>query len=152
MEARRQIQQQAITLLSRREYSARELQQKLTASHPVEAVDEVLQSLQQQGLQSDERFARVWTRHRLLQGYGPVRVQAELRQKGVDSELIQQSLANEDFDWFEQARQVHQRKFGARRARDAKEKARQMRFLQYRGFTGDQIRHALQGSAEDITE
>lgn len=143
MDTRQDIQQQAITLLSRREYSARELQQKLAASWPPEAVAVVLQGLQAQGLQSDERFARIWTRHRLLQGYGPVRIQVELRQKGVAGELIQQCLADEDFDWFEQARQVWQRRFGGKGTPDAREKARQMRFLQYRGFTGDQIRYAL---------
>lgn len=146
METSQSVQHQAITLLSRREYSARELQHKLGASHPAETVEAVIESLKQQGLQSDERFARVWVRHRQSQGYGPVRVQAELRQKGIDSELIQQSLMDESHDWFEHARQVHERKFGRKPARDAREKARQMRFLQYRGFTGDQIRHALQAA------
>ena len=140
------IQYQAITLLSRREYSARELQLKLAASHPADTVEAVIASLQQQGLQSDERVAQVWVRHRHAQGYGPLRVQAELRQKGIDGELIQQCLADDSHDWFEHARQVHERKFGSKPARDAREKARQMRFLQYRGFTGDQIRHALQAA------
>ncbi len=140
------IRQEAVTLLSRREYSARELQQKLAVSHPAETVGEVIESLQSQGLQSDQRFAQVWVRHRLLQGCGPLRVQAELRQKGIAGDLIQQCLADDSIDWFEQARQAFQRKFGSR-GKDAREKARQMRFLQYRGFTGDQIRHALQGDS-----
>lgn len=145
MESNQAVRQEAVSLLSRREYSARELQQKLEATHPAETVSGVIESLQSQGLQSDERFAQVWVRHRLLQGYGPLRIQAELRQKGVASELIQQCLEDDSIDWFEQARQAHQRKFGQRPGREPREKARQMRFLQYRGFSGDQIRHALQG-------
>jgi regulatory protein len=146
MESNQAIRQEAVTLLSRREYSARELQQKLEATHPVDSVAGVIESLQSQGLQSDERFAQVWVRHRLLQGYGPLRIQAELRQKGVAGELVQQCLQDDSIDWFEQARQAHQRKFGQRPGREPREKARQMRFLQYRGFSGDQIRHAMQGA------
>lgn len=144
MESTQAIRQEAVTLLSRREYSARELQRKLETSYPADSVVDVIESLQSQGLQSDERFARVWVRHRLLQGYGPLRIQAELREKGIASDLIQQCLQDDGIDWFEQARQAHQRKFGRRPGRESREKARQMRFLQYRGFSGDHIRHALQ--------
>lgn len=144
MEARQAVQQQAITLLSRREYSARELQQKLEPGHDRELVTAVIESLQQQGLQSDRRFAEVWTRHRVMQGYGPLRVQMELRQKGIAGELIDGCLQSESVDWFEQAKALYSRRFGNRPAREPKEKARQIRFLQYRGFTSDQIRYALE--------
>lgn len=139
------IRQEALSLLSRREYSARELQQKLQTRHPADAVASVIESLQSGNLQSDLRFAGVWLRHRLLQGYGPLRIQAELRQKGIPDSLIRQTLDDSGVDWFEQAQLTFQRKFGHRPARDMREKARQMRFLQQRGFTGDQIRHACRG-------
>lgn len=144
MDARKALQQQALQLLSRREYSARELQRKLETGQDAELVGDILQQLQVQGLQSDARFAEVWTRHRILQGYGPQRVQVELRQKGIASDLIQQCLASEAHDWFGQAQAVFNRRFGNRPARDAKEKARQMRFMQYRGFNQDHIRFAME--------
>ena len=146
MDARQAIQQQAVTLLSRREYSARELQRKLEASHDSELVTEVVEALQGQGLQSDERFAEVWTRHRVMQGYGPHRLQVELRQKGIAGELIQQCLQSESLDWFELAKAAYERKFGGRPARDPREKAKQIRFLQYRGYSGDQIRFAMESA------
>lgn len=135
--------QAAIGLLARREYSARELQLKLRASQPEEAIAEAIESLQAQGLQSDQRFASTWLRHRLLQGYGPQRIQQELRQKGIADELLRSCLQDEAIDWFAQASEVFQRKFGRRPPKDAKEKAKAMRFMQYRGFTSDQIRHVL---------
>ncbi len=147
MDVRQAIQQKAIVLLSRREYSARELQQKLLASHDSESVEWVIENLQQQGLQSDARFAEVWIRHRVVQGYGPLRVKMELREKGVSLDLIQQMLESETVDWFQQAKTTFQRRFGGRPARDVREKAKQTRFLQYRGFNGDQIRHALESDA-----
>ena len=143
MESSQPIRQKALDLLSRREYSARELQVKLSPGHDQHVVEALIEDLQQQGLQSDARFAEVWTRQRYLQGYGPVRVQVELRQKGISSELVQQSLGNEDMDWFANAREAYLRRFGHRPPKDHKDKAKQMRFLQYRGFTGDQIRFAM---------
>ena len=138
-----QIRQQALQLLSRREYSARELQQKLAGAHPAEELAAVLQQLAEQGLQSDQRFAEVWARHRRTQGFGPIRIQSELRQKGISPDQIQTTLEAEEMDWFAHASDVWQRRFRGRRERDPRLKAKQIRFLQYRGFTGEQIRHAL---------
>lgn len=144
MQERQALLQQAIQLLSRREYSARELQRKLEAGQDAELVAEALTELQRQGLQSDERFAEVWVRHRVLQGHGPIKVQMELRQKGIAGEVISRVLTQGDVDWFEQARAIYQRRFGLRPPADPREKARQMRFLQYRGFNADQIRYAME--------
>ena len=142
-----QIRQQALQLLSRREYSARELQQKLAGGHSAEDLGTVLQQLAEQGLQSDRRFAEVWVRHRRSQGFGPIRIQSELRQKGISPDQIQAAMEADGMDWFAHACDVWQRRFRGRRERDPRLKAKQIRFLQYRGFTGEQIRHAL-GSAD----
>lgn len=141
---RQALLQQAIQLLSRREYSARELQCKLEPGQDAERVAEVLSELQRQGLQSDERFAEVWVRHRVLQGHGPIKIQMALREKGIAAEVISKVLTQGDVDWCEQARVVYRRRFGLRPPADPREKARQMRFLQYRGFNADQIRYAME--------
>lgn len=142
-----QIRQQALQLLSRREYSARELQQKLAGGHAAEDLAAVLEQLAEQGLQSDRRFAEIWVRHRQAQGFGPIRIQSELRQKGISPDQIQAAMEADGMDWFAHAGDVWQRRFRGRRERDPRLKAKQIRFLQYRGFTGEQIRHAL-GSAD----
>ena len=131
-------------LLARREHSVRELRQKLVAREfdPEEA-EEAIQHLIAEGLQSDARFAEAYTASRLRTGKGPVRIRNELEQRGVAAELIDASLAGVDVDWFECARAVRVRKFGAASPDDFHERARQSKFLQYRGFTGEQIRSAL---------
>ena len=146
MKTDQEARQQALQLLSRREYSARELQQKLQGDHDPDQIETVLAQLQEQGLQSDARFAEMYVRHRQQQGHGPVRIQGELRQKGIAPDLVQEYLQDGDVDWFEQAKTVRRRRFGDAPPADARLKAKQMRFLQYRGFTSDQIRFAL---AED---
>ena len=61
---------------------------------------------------------------------------------GLESELIERCL-DENPDWVERARSVRQKKFGKSLPADYAGKAKQARFLQYRGFTGAQIRQAL---------
>jgi regulatory protein len=129
-----------MNLLARREHSIRELRRKLQGrGYRAETVDEVLAELVSGGLASDLRYTESYIRSRCERGYGPVRIRAELRQRGVAGELIEQVLAAEDSDWPGRIRAVHRAKFGGARPRELKERARQVRFLQYRGFTMGQI-------------
>lgn len=146
-EEEQQIREKALQLLSRREYSQRELATKLSGKFHPEITDRVLASLIEQGFQSDQRFCESFFRNRVRQGHGPIRIQAELKQKGISSSQIQQTLEQEPVDWFQQARDTYSRRFGQHKATDAKVRAKQMRFLQYRGFTMEQINHAI--NAED---
>jgi regulatory protein len=84
-----------------------------------------------------------------------VRIRAELRQQGIAPERIDEELGRQTLDWVALAAQVRQRKFGATLPRAAAERARQARFLQYRGFDHEHIRAALRrepGSADDTDE
>jgi regulatory protein len=143
VEETQEIREKALYLLSRREYSAKELAVKLHAKFDAERVDSVLAGLAEQGLQSDQRFASMLVRGRIGQGHGPIRIQMELKQKGISAEHIQQALVDNPVDWFEQARNAFQRRFGQVHASDMKLRAKQMRFLQYRGFNLDQIQYAM---------
>ena len=58
-------------------------------------------------------------------------------------ELLEEALSGSGYDWLEQAALVRQKRFGRSLPSDMKEKARQLRFLQYRGFTGSQVSQAL---------
>jgi len=135
------IEQAAVRLLAGREHSRAELWRKLRArSYDSEAVDKVLDDLIQQRLLSDERFTEQYLASRQRRGFGPVRIKGELRERGVNDELIRSHLNEYDEDWMETLRQTHDKKFGAELPDSMKEKARRVRFLEYRGFTGEQIR------------
>lgn len=128
----------------RREHSRRELRGKLVAAgHEAEAVDRLLAQLEQERLLSDDRFAEAYIRYRSERGYGPMRIKAELRERGIDDSLGNEQLRAAEVDWFELAEHVRHKRFGSGSPRDFKERARQMRFLQYRGFTSEQIQAAL---------
>jgi len=134
----------AVGLLTRREHSARELALKLHARGYTEAVIEpVLARLAAERLQSDERYAEIYLFQRSEKGYGPQRISAELRERGIDDSLIsaamRRAVDEEEIDWFERAAAVYARKFGGLPIDDLKERAKRQRFLQYRGFSHEQI-------------
>jgi regulatory protein len=134
----------AVRLLARREHGAEELKRKLAAKgHDAESVERVVEKLGAKRLVSDDRFVKTFVYHHAKRGQGPVRIRAELRQQGIEAGLVDQALAGTDMDWNRLAAEVRRRKFGASVAVSRSERAKQARFLQYRGFTADQIRAAL---------
>ena len=133
----------ALQLLTRRDYSRAELKSKLAAhAESEEELDHVLATLQSERLLSDERYAaqRVVARG---SRYGNARLKQELRQKGVGDEDIATALP-EAGDETERCRAIWAKKFG-RPPASPEERAKQMRFLQYRGFSGEAIRRAMRG-------
>ena len=96
-----------------------------------------------QGLQDDRRFVECFVQSRINQGKGPARIRADLGQRGLEAGLVEQVLDDTEEDWFALACEVRQRKFGEALPADFKEKARQMRFLQYRGFEQAHIQSAV---------
>jgi regulatory protein len=86
------------------------------------------------------------------QGKGPVRIRLELQQRGIDGQLVDEALDATAEDWAELAGRVRVRKFGARQPTDFPEKARQMRFLQYRGFDSEHIRRAVEESEQEASD
>jgi regulatory protein len=140
----------AVRLLARREHGTRELKRKLSAKgHDDGAVNRVLEKLETKKLVSDERFVSTFVHHRARRGQGPARIRAELRQQGIADSQIEQEIANSSVDWVGAASAVRRRKFGTQRPASLAERAKQARFLQYRGFTADQIRAALQTQEGD---
>jgi len=131
-------------LLARREHSRRELAAKLKRLNPDAAlIEQVLSGLEAEHAQSDDRFTSEYIRQRSGKGYGPLRIQQELRQRGITPpESVRTAM--EGVDWLELAAKVRHKKFGRAIPRAVAERARQMRFLEYRGFSADHIRHALQ--------
>lgn len=144
-EARRR----AMDLLARREHSRDELVKKLKAAgFEQNATFDAIDALRKEGLQSDRRFVESFVSSRVRQGKGPIRIRADLAQRGVREPCIGSALTNADVDWCALASEIREKKFGREVPADFKEKARQMRFLQYRGFESDQIRAAVGGDVE----
>ena len=112
-------------------------------------VSETVDKLSGEGLQDDRRFVENFAQSRINQGKGPVRIRQELGERGLNAGLIDEVLEDVTEDWFGLARQVRRKKFGADLPRDFKEKARQMRFLQYRGFESGHIHAAISPHGED---
>ncbi|MCC5797524.1 MAG: recombination regulator RecX [Methylophaga sp.] len=141
----------AIGLLARREHSASELRQKL-GQHDLDPteIENCLQKLCEQGLQSDQRFAQNYLRYRSQKGMGPQRIEHELRQKGINAALIQTVMQDSEIDWFALADTVRCKRFGEQGPRDFTERAKQQRFMQYRGFSHEHITESFDlGSHEN---
>ena len=139
------IRHRAMDLLARREHSREELRRKLLQRFPDESslLDTVLDTLANDNLQSDQRFAEAFIDARISKGQGPHRIRAELRQRGVSELAIDQALNNCEVDWFERARQVAEKKYPGKRCDSFAERGKRSRFLQYRGFSPDHIDSAL---------
>lgn len=132
-----------LEMLARREHSSWELQRKLAArGYQAGLIEAVLAELRRDNLQSDQRFAESYFRSRAERGFGPRRIAVELKERGVSGTLIGDCLSQER-DWHSQAMKVRSKRFGQALPSNPRERARQMRFLQYRGFTQEQITHAL---------
>lgn len=135
---------QALELLARREHSRRELERKLKArSFPDELIAATLDRLERSGALAVERFAASFVRVRVAKGFGPVRIRLELGQRGVEESECAAFLSSDAFDWNALAREARVKRFGNTAPRDFKDRAKQARFLQYRGFSMDQISSAL---------
>ena len=142
----------ALDLLARREHSTAELRDKLTAREfDPEEIETTLADLARDGLLSDERFVEAFVAAHVRRGQGPVRIRADLQRKGVAAGLIACRLTPDSHDWGELARSVRIKRFGRSQPRDFRERAKQSRFLEFRGFTMDHIRAAL-GAADDAHE
>lgn len=135
-----QVRLAAMNLLAIREHSRGELRDKLgRKGFPQSLIDEALQGLIADKLQSDERFAEAFITMRYRQGKGPARIRQELREKQVSSDIIASLLDETDEIWVSLAREVKTRRFGTDSPQNLKERSKQMRFLQYRGFSPAQI-------------
>jgi len=135
----------ALELLARREHSRRELTRKLAAREfPDDVIGPVLDELERWGALADVRFTDSFVRSRIAKGQGPQRIRAELGQRGIADEEADEGLKAADVDWLATIRAVRAKRFGPELPRDYAERARQARFLQYRGFDSAQIRAALE--------
>jgi regulatory protein len=133
----------AIGLLGRRDFSTGELRGRLERKgFEADAVATAVAELVDERALNDARYATNYVSYGAARGHGPLRIASELKALELAGELIDSALAGGP-DWRALAREVRHRKFGPDPPADWTEKARQARFLQYRGFSSDHIRSAL---------
>jgi len=148
------LQARALGWLAQREHSRSELRRKLLRHaapdepDPTARVDELLDALQAKGLLSEQRFVESRVRQRSA-GMGTTRIAHELAQHGL--KLPPQALQQLRGSELRRAAELCRRRFGAP-ASDASERARRMRFLAGRGFSGEVIRKVLAGGDEGPDE
>jgi regulatory protein len=139
----------AIALLARRDLSSEELRGKLRMKAFDAAIAAaVVADLMHRGVVNDERYAQNYVAYHSGRGHGPVRIAAELRRRGLAAPVVDAALASGP-DWSALARAACRAKFGPVPPQSWAEKARQARFLQYRGFSSDHIRAAT-GADPDL--
>jgi regulatory protein len=140
----------ALDLLARREHSQGELRTKLHARGFAAAeVEAVITNLASAGLQSDSRFLESFVEGHARRGQGPLKIAAELRVRGVTGEAVEAALEPHAQRWYDLARMVRERRFGASLPADARERAAQVRFLTQRGFNSEQVRAAFAPSPQN---
>lgn len=134
----------AVQLLSRRDHGEFELKQKLSLKEFEEQdINQALDYCISNGWMDDLRYAKSQIRQHVSKGHGKRRIQQELNLKQVADHIIEQAFDEEPQDWFELAKETAEKKFKGQKAIDQKAYAKQIRFLQYRGFDFDQIHYAL---------
>ena len=137
------VRNAAVALLARRDFASGELQQKLEdQGYERDVVAEAVAELVEGRLVDDARYAENYVAYHAERGQGPNRISSDLKALNLPAETIQAALAAGP-DWRALAREVRIRRFGLEEPDTWTEKARQGRFLQYRGFSSDHIRAAL---------
>ena len=145
MNASDSLRSRALGLLTRREHSRTELQRKLSPhTEDAQELIDLLDDFTRRGWLSDARFAEALV-HDKQAKFGASRLAYELRQRGVEECVIRDQLAELKDSELERARQVWQSKFGVL-PEDAKARAKQMRFLQSRGFSFEVIGKVMRGN------
>ena len=130
-------------MLARREHSAFEIRRKLKQKDIAEAeIEQAVERLQLEGLLSDERYAEAYIHMRKGKGYGPLRIALELKERGVEEHDYGHCLYASNMDWRSVLKAAYDKKFGDRTCDDYREKAKRIRYLQYRGFSLESI-HGL---------
>ena len=145
--AEKSLLARALGHLARREHTRLQLQRRLAPfAESAQELEQLLERLQKEKLLSNARFADVIARRR-AERFGAARIAQELKQNGVEPDLLSSVLAPLKETELARAQALWQRKFGQAPA-GAPERARQMRFMRQRGFTADIVRRVIRESED----
>ncbi|CAI8967763.1 Regulatory protein RecX [Pseudomonas sp. IT-P12] len=144
------VRRTAMDLLARREHGRVELTRKLRQRGALpEMIDTALDRLTEEGLLSESRYLESFVSYRARSGYGPLRIREELSQRGLQRSDIELALRESGINWQEQLEDTWRRKFSGHIPIDARERAKQGRFLSYRGYSMEMISRLLSGRGMD---
>jgi regulatory protein len=134
----------AIAWLGRQEYYESKFRQKLKDKEAdEEQIELIVTEFIDNSWLSEQRYCDAFVRSRIAKGQGKMRIKADAQQKRLDQDCLHQALESNEPDWFAVAQQTYNRRYGDKPMGDAKEKAKRMRFMQYRGFNMDQTLFAM---------
>lgn len=140
IESQKPIKKQCLRLLSRREYSQQELVDKLVLKgFERPDIQVVIDQLAEQGWQSDQRFFESYSRYRINKGFGPIKINFELQQRGIHKFDINTVVVEIADNWIEILEQVYEKKFADNKQMTKDEWLKRCRFLQQRGFSLEMI-------------
>ena len=147
MKTESELRSAIIFLLSRREYSRFEIEQKYRHEYEAETLTKVLDEFAEKGYQSDQRFAGVLVRSKTEQGFGVLRILQDARRKGLPERLVKDAIEQEDVDWYANAKALLERKTSQKiDFKDRTESQKRLRYLLSRGFSYDEARYALESA------
>jgi regulatory protein len=130
--------------LTRRDHTQFEILQKLAVKgYDQTSAQNIVDELTQAGLISESRFTENFLHWRRQRGFGPMRILAELKARGVTPETIAEHLDITDNAWLIEAQRIWRKHFKGKPPQDYAARAKQMRFLQYRGYTREQISRVI---------
>ncbi|MHC8399518.1 recombination regulator RecX [Pseudomonas sp. MDT1-17] len=144
------VRRTAMDLLARREHGRVELTRKLRQRGALpEMINTALDRLTEEGLLSESRYLESFVSYRARSGYGPLRIREELSQRGLQRTDIELALRESGISWQEQLEDTWRRKFSGHLPIDARERAKQGRFLSYRGYSMEMISRLFSGRGMD---
>ncbi|WP_298187918.1 recombination regulator RecX [uncultured Pseudomonas sp.] len=144
------VRRAAMDLLARREHGRVELTRKLRRRGAAdELIGAALDRLAEEGLLSEARYLQAFVSYKARAGYGPLRIREELTQRGLARSDVEQALRDSGIDWGEYLQETWRRKFAGELPHDARERAKQGRFLSYRGYPPELIGRLLRGALDD---
>ena len=140
-ESQKKIREYCIRLLTRREHSQLELLNKLELKGFDRAETAlIIDSLTDNGWQSNQRFAESYARYRIKKGFGPIKIRYELQQRGIEGTDLNEIVSDLAEGWDELLMQVYKKKYQDQKILTNKEWLSRSRFLQQRGFNGEMIK------------
>lgn len=139
-----QLRALALTWLGRQEYSVAKFTKKLQQHQASdEQIAQIIDEFCQHNWLSEARYCQGFVRARISKGQGKLRILNDGRGHQLASGDLEAAIAEQQVDWFELALETYQRRYGQKPITDIKEKAKRLRFMQYRGFTMEQIDYAI---------
>ncbi len=140
----------ALAWLGRQEYSEAKFRRKLAqAEASDEQIELVVAEFIANNWLSEQRYCEAFVRSRIRKGQGWLRICNDGRVQGLDEKTLKQALNDSQTDWFELARETYQKRYAPSDKLEMKEKAKRLRFMQYRGFSAEQVSYAMAQSIDD---